>query len=381
MTSRSRFALIALVVVVAAVIIGYYVTHRSTDTSTITIGAVLPLTGDLSNYSVASRKALELALEQQNAKGGINGKQLALTVEDSRGVAAQAVSAFNKLVDVNRAVACVGPITSPEVHSVAPVANQKHVSIISPSSTSVDITNAGPYVFRTINVDSIETEAFAAYVNHDLHITTVGILADQASGTMSYANSFAKYFAAQGGTVAITEVLPQGSLDYRSSISKVLAKKPAALYLAGVSNEIGELVRQIRSINSQIPLLSYQSAEDKRVIEIAGDSVNGLVFSSTTLPESALGAAHATFVSDFSKKFGEEPGIFGAESYDAFNIVAEALRRCGDDTIKLAGCIGQTLKFPGASGEITFDANGDVHKPIAFYRYSNKTPVVLGVGK
>jgi branched-chain amino acid transport system substrate-binding protein len=380
MTSRSRYALIALILVMAAVVIGYFVTRRS-DTSAITIGAVLPLTGDLSNYSVASRKALELALEQQNAKGGINGRKLALTVEDSRGVAAQAVSAFNKLVDFNHIVACVGPITSPEVLSVGPVANQKHVSIISPSSTSVDITNAGPYLFRTINVDSIETEAFASYVNHDMHIATVGILADQAAGTMSYANSFAKYFAAQGGTVVATEVIPQGSLDYRSSISKILAKKPSALYLAAVSNEIGELVRQIRSIDRQIPLLSYQSAEDKRVVEIAQDSVNGLVFSSTTLPDSALGAAHATFVSDFSKKFNEQPGIFGAESYDAFNIVAEALRRCGEDASKLAACIGQTSKFAGASGEITFDENGDVHKPIAFYRYSNKTPVVLGVGK
>lgn len=381
MRARKRVALVVLLLAALVVAAGCWGSGGNGGQATITIGSILPLTGDLSNYSVDSRKALELALEQQNAKGGVAGKKLALVVEDSRGVAAQAVSAFNKLTDVDRAVACVGPITSPESLSVAPIANAKRVPVISPSSTTVDLTQSGPYVFRTINVDTVETEAFAAYVYRDMRITSVGVLADQAAGTMSYANSFSKYFTAQGGTVAATEVLPQDSLDYRSSIAKVLAKKVPAIYLAGVSNEIGELVRQIRSIDRNVILLSYQSAEDKRVVEIAGDAVNGLAFSSTTLPENVLGAAHTAFAADFAAKFGGRPGIFAAESYDAFNVAVEALRRCGGDASRLADCLGQTSNHAGASGQISFDQNGDVRKPIAFYRYDNRTPTVLGVGK
>lgn len=383
MNKKNQYILLVALclLAVAAVTTGCYLTQKQPDPSVITIGAILPLTGELSSYSTGPRKALELAVEQQNVNGGINGKKLALVIEDSRGNSAQAVTAFNKLADIDNAVACIGPITSPEVLSVAPVANSKQMSIISPSSTSVDITPAGDYVFRTINVDSIETESFAAYVKRDMNITNIGILADPAAGTMSYANSFVKFFTAQGGTIVINEVLPQGASDYRSSISKILAKKPEAIYLAGVSNEIGELVRQIRSIDSRVTLLSYQSAEDKRVVEIASDAVNGLVFSSTTLPEATLGAPHKAFVDSVSKGSGSQPEVFAAESYDAFNIVVEALRRCGRDRAKLATCIGQTSKYAGASGEITFDVNGDVRKPIAYYRYENKTPVVLGLGK
>src|ERR1700694_5852459 len=155
MKARSRFVSLAIVLIIVAAALGYYLTHRPGSTSAITIGTILPLTGDLSSYSVDWRKALELAVEQQNGKGGIDGKKLVLVVEDSRGVAAQALAAFNKLADVDHVIACVGPITSPEVLSVAPMANAKHIPIISPSATSVDITHAGPYIFRTINVDSV----------------------------------------------------------------------------------------------------------------------------------------------------------------------------------------------------------------------------------
>lgn len=382
MKTRTRFIVITVILVLIGASLITYRTLSSRDATEriITIGAILPLTGDLSSYGVDTRKALELATEQQNANGGIAGAKLALVIEDSHGAAAQAVAAFNKLVDVDGAVACLGPITSPEVLSLAPLSTTKRTPVISPSATSVEITQAGDYVFRTINVDDVETEAFAPYLHRELGIDTVGILANQAAGTMSYANSFEKFFTTLGGKVPIKEVLPQGSSDYRSSIAKVLAEQVPAIYIAGVSHEIGEAVRQIRTFDPEVRLLSYQSAEDRRVVDIAGDSVNGLVFSSTTLPEEALGAPHATFIQAFSARFGNSPGIFAAEIYDGFNIVAEALRRCIPDETELLTCLEETSGYPGASGEITFDENGDVHKPIAFYRYESSAPTFIRLG-
>jgi branched-chain amino acid transport system substrate-binding protein len=349
----------------------------------IVIGAILPLTAapptDLSSYGVDTRKAVELAADQQNRKGGINGAKITLKIEDSQGAAAKAVGSLHKLADVDKAVACVGPITSPEVLAVAPIANQKRVPIISPSATSVDITTAGEHIFRTINVDTIETEEFAAYVRRNMSISAVAILANQAAGTMSYADSFEKYFRALDGKILLKEILPQNSADYRAVINKVLARRPAAIYVAGVSNEIGEVVRQIRSVNTTIVLLSYQSAEDRRVSEIAGSAANGLTFSSTTLPDQALGTAHAAFVREFTSRYGQKPGIFASEIYDAFNVIVEAARRCGNQR-HLSICLNETKGFTGASGTITFDANGDVHKPVAFYKYENGKPTLIEMG-
>ena len=144
-TNQRVLVAIAIAVLIAVALITYIaLSDRSPTMDTLIIGAVLPLTAapptDLSSYGVDTRKALELALEQQKAKGDIAGGTLELKIEDSQGHAAKAVSAFTKLVDIDGAVACLGPITSPEVLSLAPIANQKRVPIVSPSSTSVDIT-------------------------------------------------------------------------------------------------------------------------------------------------------------------------------------------------------------------------------------------------
>ena len=171
-------------------------------------------------------------------------------------------------------------------------------------------------------MDSLETEVFASYVRDELGIGSLGIIANPAAGTMSYANSFDDFFSALGGEVVIKEELPSNLQEYRSTIAKVLAQAVPAIYIAGVSEEIGNVSRQIRTVNEDVRLLSYQSAEDRRVSEIAGDAVNGLVFSSTTLPGDALGEAHADFVSAFSARFGHKPGIFAAEIYDGFNVVS-----------------------------------------------------------
>lgn len=337
----------------------------------IKIGAILPLTGDLSSYGVDTKKALELAVMEINSNDLLNDKKVKIIIEDSQGSPRLATNAFNKLIEHDKVIGVLGPITSPEVLAIAPIANSKQIPIISPSSTNVDITNAGDYVFRTINADNIETIAFAKFVKDKYRCIDIGIIANRASGTLSYATSFENNYMDDNCEVVQKEIYQEGTKDFKEYILKLLNRNVNGIYISGVSMEIGTIVRQIREFDKDIILFSYQSAEDKRVIEIAGEAVDNMYYSTTTLPEIYLGDKRKDFNKAFHKQYGYEPGIFSAEIYDGINVLYNAFynsEKKGDPVIKhLKGTKG----YEGASGNITFDENGDVHKAIAIYKYDS----------
>lgn len=370
---------ISLILLAVILVSGLLVANgcKKKEAETIKIGAILPLTGDLASYGVDTRKALELAVEKLSKAGGVNGKKVSLIIEDSQGSPKLAVTAFNKLVNVDKVIGILGPITSAEVLSVAPIANKNKIVLITPSATSPDISKAGDYVFRTINDDTIESKAMARYVLEQLRIKNVGIIALEAAGTLSYANSFERFFINSAGIVKVKEIVSEEMREYRSPIMKILNQKVEAIYVSGYSKEIGQIIKQIREVNNSVNMISYQSAEDKRVVEIAGDTVNGVYFSSTTLPSDILGPANTEFVREFTINFGKPPGVFAAEIYDGINILLNAIKHVSSDKTTLLAELKKLSNYMGASGIISFDENGDVHKPIAIYKYQKREPVFI----
>ncbi len=345
---------------------------------TVKIGAILPLTGNLASYGVDTRKAVELAVEQLNNQGGLNGKKIIVVFEDSQGQSSKAVNICKKLIEIDKVIGILGPITSPEVLSISPLANRGKVPIISPSSTSVDISNAGEYVFRTINADNIETIAFSKFVKSRFNNLRIAIIANQAAGTLSYANSFEKYYNDLDHKVIDKVLFQENIIDFKNIIQKALQNNPDALYISGVSQDIGLIAKQIREANKDVQLLSYQSAEDERVLELAGTAINDMYYSSTSLPEGYIGDVRMEFMKEFNKSYGNYPGIFACEIYDATNILLNAYGNSNgqDDFIER---LNKTNNYKGTSGIITFDENGDVNKPISIWRYKNLKREILFV--
>jgi len=366
-----------LAIVLLALFLHAACNNAKKDKDVIKIGAILPLTGDLSSYGVDTKLALELAVKQKNNNGGINGKKVVLVIEDSKGQTKEASIAANKLIIIDKVIAILGPITSPEVLVIAPICNKNKVPLISPSSTDNAISNAGEYVFRTINADNIETQAFAIFLKQDLNLPKIAIIANQATGTLSYATSFEEFYKKNGGTILNKEIFGENQIDFKNVIIKQLSSNPDAFYISGVSMEIGLLIKQIREINKTVKIFSYQSAEDRRVVEIANEQVNGVVFSSTTLPDSIIGSARLNIVDDFMNEYGKKPGIFAAEIFDGINIIMNALNNSNDSNKSFIEILKTTKDYNGASGIITFDVNGDVHKNIAIYQYLDMKPILI----
>lgn len=366
-----------LALVLLALILFSACNNAEKEKDVIKIGAILPLTGDLSNYGVDTKLALELAVKQENERGGIDNKRVVLIIEDSQGKPENASRAVNKLINIDNVIAILGPLSSPEVLAVAPIVNKSKIPLISPSSTDNSITNAGEFVFRTINADYVENKAFSRFVKINFDLPKISIIANQATGTLSYANSFETNYLQEGGKILLKELYAESQKDYKNIITKILSGKPDAIYISGYSMEIGSIIKQIRQFNKNIQLFSYQSAEDSKVPGISGDLVNGLVYSSTTLPDSILGRTRKKFNNDFETEYNKKPGIFTAEIYDAINIVLASLRKTINSGSTLIDSIKVVKNFEGASGIISFDKNGDVYKPVSIYRYVDKIPIPI----
>jgi branched-chain amino acid transport system substrate-binding protein len=134
---------IAAIVVVAVIAVVLLTTRKQPDT--ITIGAILPLTGEAAQWGIPPQNAASLAVEEINAEGGVDGKRLTLLVEDSKAEPKEGVSAFNKIVATSDTKVVLGAVASSVTLAVAPLAERNHVVLFSPASTSPKITDAGDY--------------------------------------------------------------------------------------------------------------------------------------------------------------------------------------------------------------------------------------------
>ena len=130
----------------------------------IKIGAILPLTGDAAQWGIPPQKGAELAVEEINKAGGINGKKLKLIVQDTKCEPKAGVSSFQKLISDKEIRIVIGGVCSSVTLAVAPIAEKNKILLISPASTNPKITNAGDYIFRVIPSDDLRGKVFAEYL-------------------------------------------------------------------------------------------------------------------------------------------------------------------------------------------------------------------------
>ena len=173
------------------------------DEDTIKIGGIGPLTGTASTYGQSVKEGADLYVEEINNAGGVSGKQIELIFEDDQAEPNSAIQAFNKLVDNDKVVAVLGPVTSGAATAVAPNATDKQIPLITPTGTEPNITKVGgEFVFRGCFVDSFQGEILAKYAKENLGKKTAAVLYNSGSDySKGIAESFKKDFEANGGNV------------------------------------------------------------------------------------------------------------------------------------------------------------------------------------
>ena len=344
----------------------------TTDSGPIKIGYLGPLTGDAAGYGTDTVNGTRMAVEEINAKGGINGRLIELIAEDARCNGSDAASAAQKLVSVDKVVAIVGGQCSSETLAAAPIAEAAKVVLISPLSSSPDVTKAGDFVFRDYPSDALKGKAFGNYFAKAgyKHIAIVTENTDFCQGILAVI----KENLPAETTLVFAEQVDQGTKDYRSLFTR-LKKTDFDVFIANGQSDatVAEMAKQLRELGMKQQIVGTDTSDSANLGKAATEAVEGLKPLSVPLL-TEKDPTGATFVPAFKAKYGEPQfsAFFAATAYDAVNMLATVIAEKGTDGEKIRDGLYGLTDYKGISGTLSFDSNGDVRGiPFAMKQFKN----------
>ncbi len=362
---RRRFIVISLAIVAFAVLAGVLFGCRKQDEGVVKIGAVLVLTGPDARSGQNAKRGIDLAVNEINRVQRTRGKRMGVIFEDDQGEPQKAVSAVRKLIDVDRVSAIIGPMWSTSVLAVAPIVNKERVVLLSPTASAPSITKAGDFVFRNTYSDLLEGVKDAEYAFAELGYRKAGIITVNLDAGVEIADVFCKRFEELGGKVVLRESYEAKTQDFRSLLAKLTGKNVDFVYLMGYA-EMGLLLKQAREMGIQAPFVSTIMFEISDVVKTAGSAAEGVTYSYPSYDPNLGGELVAAFSSSFTSMFGHPPDPEAAFAYDAAMILGKVMMESGQNTTAIRDALLRLHDYQGVTGITTFDANGDVIKPIGF---------------
>ncbi len=324
----------------------------------IKIGALLPLSGDAAAYGTEFQRIADIALEEINAQGGVNGNKLEIIYEDSKCNPKDGATAAQKLIDVDKVKVILGGACSGETLGAAPIAEQAKVIMLSPSASSPDITNAGDFIFRT-NPSDAYAGKIAAEKTIRMGFKKVAIIHETTDYAQGLKKVFEETFRNKGGEVATIEKYGSDENDFKTQLSKIKASNPEAVYIVTQSpNKAGLILKQMKQIglNKQVIM---DAVMIRGTLKDSTDLLEGVVGVEPKFDQN--GSVAKTLFDKYHAKYGNETfGFYDAATYDAVYLIAEGLGKHGDNTEAFRDFLYATKNRPGAIGDITFDKNGDL---------------------
>ena len=334
------------------------------ETGPIVVGYYGDLTGRTSNFGVSTKNGVEMAADEINKAGGINGRQITILSEDDEGRPEKAATVVTKLIDQDRVIALLGEVASGNTLAAAPKAQTAHVPMISPSSTNPAVTQVGDYIFRVCFIDPFQGEVMAKFAANTLKAKTAAIMLDFNSPySRGLTEFFEKSFVKLGGKVVSQQSYTQGDRDYKGQLTSIRSLNPDVIYVPGYYGEVGVIAKQAKQLDIKAPLLGGDGWDAPQLWELGGDSLNGSFISNHYSVEDPSPAIQK-FVADFKARYNIVPDALAALGYDAMRVLADALKRAGTaEGSKLRDAIASTQNFVGVTGIITINAERNAIKP------------------
>lgn len=340
----------------------------SAKSDEIRIGALFELTGAVANYGKSSLNGAQMAVDEINGKGGINGKKIRLVSADNKSEPSEAGNQATKLITKDKVAVIVGPCTSGSTAAASPVVSGSKVPLISPSATAPGITvddkgKVRPYIFRVCFTDPFQGKILATFAVDELKLKKIAIYNDSSSDySKGLAEVFAKTLESKGGEVVAQEAFLAKDQDFKATLTKLKAANPEALYVPAYYEEVSKIVKQAREVGITCPILGSDGWDSPKLVEIAGaDALNGTYYSSFYSSQDTDPHVQQ-FIKDYRKKYNAEPDGFAINGYNCILVAAEAIKQAGSpDGTKIAKALEGLKDFQMAAGKMTVDPE---HNPI-----------------
>ena len=352
------------------------------------IGVMESVTGPGETYGNVAVEAKQMAVDEINEAGGIDGRMLELIVEDSKCSAQDSITAYRKLTDVDDVKIILGTSCSGAMLGAAPLAESDGVVLFSGLATNPDIAAAGDYIFRTAMSDAqlgIDT-GNVMWADGARTLATITEATDYAEGVR---RTSVAQFEKRGGELVAEERYASDVTDFRSQLTKLMGDNPDAIHVAAQSEFAGgTIVKQLRELGYDGLLYSEVVPVGATALEIAGESATGLKAVTADLDPANNKAREV--LANFKKRYDYVTlAWYLGSAYDNVYITAECLKETGDDQdadglrdclydITWSGAIGESYSFDG-DGEVVGLANVVVEVlPVAERTEDNQGYKVLG---
>ena len=346
----------------------------------IKIGVAEALSGGAAQYGISIRNGFQMAAEEINAAGGVNGSQIELVIEDEQGKKEEAINAFKKLIFQDKALMLFGPTLSNSAAAADPIAQASKIVVFGTSNTADGITTIGDHVFRNSVTEGDVLPVTIRVASKVAKVKKVAVLyGNDDVFTKSGYDAFKKALEDQKMPVTTTETFAKGDVDFKAQLTKIKATSPDAVVLSALIAEGAPIMVQARQLGLNVPFIGGNGMNSVKIFDLAKGSSDGLWVGSPWSIENRT-PANNSFIIAYTKKYTAPPDQFAAQAYDAMHIAAEALKK-----IKLSGDLAKdreavqaalpAVKWTGATGPFAFRRVADKSGKPAGYD-ANQVPIV-----
>ena len=357
------------ILAIATLIVGFSACERISQTiqpatpqiedesSEISIGVVLPLTGHVAATGQLMKQGFALAIDEIN-KADVSKARLQFIFEDGMGTPEGAVKAFKKLIHTERVAAILGPSTSSATQAAFPIAQENEIVALSPTAGASGLTEIGDFVFRIPGTTKAAIATGIKTTHAKLGYQRVATLYDNTDFFSTDQDmTLREVFAANGIEGLTPETFQTGDTDFSSQLTRIKALNPDVIFVSALPPEKPGILIQARHLGITVPII-ISSLTDLE-IDAAGPAAEGAItFINWTTGDDTPG--NQAFVQNYSEMFGKEPNGFAMVSYASVYILAEAIKNAeSTDAISIRDALANISNFDTVFGKFSFNANGD----------------------
>lgn len=337
---------------------------ETTNGDTFKIGGIGPLTGDAASYGTSVKNGAQIAVDEINAAGGVNGMQFELLFEDDECDEEKSVNAYNTLMDKGIG-ALVGSTTSGCSIAVSAASEADGILQVTPSGSAADCAKT-PNAFRICFTDPVQGQTMAKYIS-DEGYKNVAIIYDNGDEySKGIHDAFINEFTALGGSIATDESFTSGDVDFNTQLTKIKSSGADCIFLPIYYAEVAKITDQAAALGMGLPYFGCDGW-DGVIKQLNGNTtnINGATFLTPFVSTDADEKVQK-FVETYKTSYNAEPDQFAADGYDAVYAIKLAIEQAGDTSSDALIAAMTQITVDGLTGEMTFDVNGEPTKSAKF---------------
>ncbi len=333
----------------------------------IKIGFFGPLTGSVAADGASARQAVELALKERNAAGGILGRPVELIVYDDRLNPQEAVAIANKLVEKDQVVGVVSGAFSGPSRVTAPLFAKARVPMVAGYAVHPDVTRGSDSNFRIGFLGAVEGGAAGEYAVKVLKSRRPAVITVDNDFGREVAAGFARRVEQLGVRVCVQQLYTYpGERDFRPHLTRIKEAQPDLLFAAAFYDVAALMTVQAKELGITLPILAKGGFDSPMFIELAKGAAEGVIVA-TNLDRDDPRPFVQSHLRAYRAAYHSELDMVGASSFDAFMVLVDAIQRAGStnrpDVIK---ALAETKDYNGLTGKISRFVKGEVVKPVQF---------------